>query len=95
MLLVQVDTSAVYGLLNSLAREHDLYVSIQLLVSVVFGHRARCGEYGVVHGARVGVVDVIRRLMDRQRMLRHCDRLLAVAVEEALTWLPVPKAVMP
>ena len=41
-------------------------------------------------GNLVDVVDVMRRLMDRQRHLRHCDRLLAVAIEETLQWLRLP-----
>ena len=41
------------------------------------------------------VADLIRRLLDRQRRLRHCQRLLGEALEEAVTWLNIPSEAMP
>ena len=49
----------------------------------------------LVQGNVVDTVDVIRRLLDRQRQLRHRDRLLGVALEEILAWLRVPLSAMP
>ena len=40
----------------------------------------------LVHGSQADVQDLIRRLVDRQRRLRHLDQLLGEAIEE-LGWL--------
>ncbi|CAE7039107.1 SSB, partial [Symbiodinium sp. CCMP2592] len=49
----------------------------------------------LVQGNMVDSIDVMRRIMDRQRHLRHCDRLLAVALEEALQWIRLPIHAVP
>ena len=40
-------------------------------------------------------VEVLRRLLDRQRYLRQCDRLTGIALEELLLWLRVPLSARP
>ena len=49
----------------------------------------------LVHGGLVDVVELIHRLQARQRHLRHCDRLLMDAIEEALSWIQVPLTTTP
>eukprot|EP00439_Symbiodinium_sp_Y106_P029189 s4922_g3.t1 len=49
----------------------------------------------LVYGGLVDVVELIHRLQARQRHLRHCDRLLMDAIEEALSWIQVPLTTTP
>ena len=49
----------------------------------------------LVHGSQVDVVDFVRRVLDRQRKLRHEDRLLGEALEEAIAWLPHTQQALP
>ena len=49
----------------------------------------------MVQGNMVDTVEVLRRLLDRQRHLRHCDRLIGTALEELLFWLRVPLSARP
>ena len=49
----------------------------------------------LVHGGQVDVIDFIRRLLDRQRKLRREAHLLGEALEEAISWLPVPQQSLP
>ncbi|CAE7632972.1 unnamed protein product [Symbiodinium sp. CCMP2592] len=44
----------------------------------------------LVYGSVADIVDVLHRLQARQRRLNHLGRLIGVAIEEALTWMPVP-----
>ena len=41
-----------------------------------------------VQAGQADVLDLARRLLDRQRRLHHMDRLLRDAVEELLQWIP-------
>ena len=49
----------------------------------------------MVQGNMVDTVEVLHRLLDRQRHLRHCDRLIGTALEELLFWLRVPLSARP
>ncbi|CAE7028561.1 unnamed protein product [Symbiodinium sp. CCMP2592] len=48
-----------------------------------------------IHGGQADIIDLIRRLLDRQRRLRHVDRLLSDAIEEALQWVHLPLVAVP
>ena len=43
----------------------------------------------LIHGGTADVIQLVHTLMARQRHLRHVDRLIADAISEALTWVPV------
>ena len=47
------------------------------------------------YGGTVNIVEVIRRLLDRQRHHRHLDRLLGEALEECLAWIDHPQQALP
>ncbi|CAE7215430.1 unnamed protein product, partial [Symbiodinium sp. KB8] len=49
----------------------------------------------LLYGSPVDVHDFIRRLVDRQRRLRHLDQLLGEAVDEALGWWTHPMSSLP
>ena len=49
----------------------------------------------LIQGGRADTIDLIRRLLDRRRRLQHCDRLIGEALEEALSWLPIPLHAVP
>ena len=44
----------------------------------------------LVHGGPADVVQFVHYVLERQRHLRHVDRLLADAIAEALNWIQVP-----
>ena len=43
----------------------------------------------LIHGGTADVIQLVHTLLARQRHLRHVDRLIADAISEALTWVPV------
>eukprot|EP00439_Symbiodinium_sp_Y106_P015863 s2105_g2.t1 len=48
-------------------------------------------NHELVHSGDTDVVEVLHRLLDRQRHLHHCQRLLHEAIEEALRWVRLPR----
>ncbi|CAE7358653.1 pol [Symbiodinium sp. CCMP2592] len=49
----------------------------------------------MVHGGQVDVIETILRLLTQLRGLRHRERLLLEAIEEALEWVTVPLEATP
>ena len=47
-------------------------------------------NHQLVHAGDTDVLELLHRLLDRQRHLQHCQRLLLVAIEETLRWIQVP-----
>ena len=49
----------------------------------------------VIHGGQADVLDLARRLLDRQRQHHHRLRLLGDAIEETLQWVHLPLPATP
>ena len=48
-------------------------------------------NHELVASGQADAVELVHHLLDRQRQLRHCDRLIQDAIEEAMRWFQLPR----